>query len=93
MKRLTLVLLLMILWDFSLHLVGLLGIEKYHILYPTFSSQLFYDIFWTVYLAREKEVMVMNKNDTDDTDIPLWQQLIVTVIISLLLAWVFFNMG
>lgn len=45
------ILTLMIFWDFSLHLVEILHIENYHLLYPIFPlfSVINYDLFWTSY--------------------------------------------
>jgi len=48
MKKI-LILTLMIFWDWSLHLVELLKIEKYYFLYPYFPTREFYTIFWTIY--------------------------------------------
>ncbi len=48
MKR-KILLTLMIGWDFSLHLFELLGIKKYHLLWPDFSTRLGYTIFWTIF--------------------------------------------
>lgn len=48
-KVFLIILLGMILWDWSLHLVELFNAVDYHPLYPWFSSWHQYNIFWTAY--------------------------------------------
>ena len=46
----SIILLLQIFYDFSLHLIELLGIQKFFPYYfPYFPNRLFYSIFWTSY--------------------------------------------
>ena len=50
-KDLLLFVALVILWDVSLHLVQLFGVEEYHPFYPYFNTWVIYDIFWVSILS------------------------------------------
>ena len=59
--RLKLILFLMILYDFSLHLVELLTLENYHPLYPIFPNREVYTIFWTIYWGIGLIILLMGE--------------------------------